>query len=40
MDTFDHEALDILQRANPFPPFPEATPGAQDTYFAPVNFAR
>ena len=39
-DVLDHEALDILQRANPFPPFPEAKPGAQDTYFAPVNFAR
>jgi len=36
----DHEALDILRRASPFPPFPEAKPGTQDLYLAPVNFAR
>jgi periplasmic protein TonB len=36
----DHEALDILRRASPFPPFPAAKPGALDSYIAPVNFAR
>jgi len=36
----DHEALDILRRASPFPPFPAAKPGTQDSYIAPVNFAR
>jgi periplasmic protein TonB len=36
----DREALDILRRASPFPPFPEAKPGPQDSYVAPVNFAR
>ena len=36
----DREALDILHRASPFPPFPEAKPGTQDLYVAPVNFAR
>jgi protein TonB len=36
----DHEALEILDRASPFPPFPTAKPGAQDVYIAPVNFAR
>lgn len=36
----DREALDILRRASPFPPFPEAKPGTQDLYIAPVNFAR
>lgn len=36
----DHEALDILRRASPFPPFPTAKPGAQEIYIAPVNFAR
>jgi periplasmic protein TonB len=36
----DHEALDILRRASPFPPFPTAKPGTQDSYIAPVNFAR
>jgi protein TonB len=36
----DHEALDILHRASPFPPFPAAKPGTQDSYIAPVNFAR
>ncbi len=35
----DHEALDILRRASPFPPFPTAKPGTQDIYIAPVNFA-
>ncbi len=36
----DREALDILRRASPFPPFPAAKPGTQDLYIAPVNFAR
>jgi protein TonB len=36
----DREALDILRRASPFPAFPEAKPGVEDTYIAPVNFAR
>jgi periplasmic protein TonB len=36
----DREALDILQRASPFPPFPSAKPGTQDSYIAPVNFVR
>jgi periplasmic protein TonB len=35
----DQEALAILRRANPFPPFPVAKPGAQDVYIAPVNFS-
>jgi protein TonB len=39
-DMLDHEALDILRRASPFPPFPSAKPGSQDSYVAPVNFAR
>jgi periplasmic protein TonB len=36
----DREALDILRRANPFPPFPAAKPGRQENYVAPVNFFR
>src|SRR5450631_4460258 len=36
----DREALEILRRASPFPPFPAAKPGLQDSYIAPVNFAR
>jgi len=39
-DVLDREALEILHRASPFPVFPEAKPGPQDTYIAPVNFAR
>jgi protein TonB len=39
-DVLDHEALEILHRASPFPPFPAAKSGAQDIYVAPVNFAR
>ncbi len=39
-DVLDHEALDILHRASPFPSFPAAKPGAQDTYIAPVSFTR
>jgi periplasmic protein TonB len=34
----DQEALDILRRASPFPAFPDAKPGAQDSFIAPVNF--
>jgi len=36
----DQEALNLLRRASPFPPFPAAKPGDQDSYIAPVNFAR
>lgn len=36
----DREALDLLRRASPFPAFPAAKPGAQDSYLAPVSFAR
>jgi protein TonB len=36
----DQEALAMLRRANPFPPFPAEKTGAQDSYIAPVNFAR
>ena len=39
-DVLDREALAIHRRASPFPGFPAAKPGAQDTYIAPVNFAR
>jgi periplasmic protein TonB len=39
-DALDHEAIEILRRASPFPPFPPAKPGAQDIYTAPVSFAR
>jgi periplasmic protein TonB len=39
-DVLDREALEILRRASPFPPFPAAKPGPQDSYVAPVNFAR
>ena len=39
-DVLDREALEILRRASPFPPFPAAKPGPQDSYIAPVNFAR
>ena len=39
-DVLDRESLKILRRANPFPAFPAAKPGAQDSYVAPVNFAR
>jgi protein TonB len=38
-DVLDREALEILRRASPFPPFPAAKPGPQDSYVAPVNFA-
>jgi protein TonB len=36
----DREALDMLHRASPFPPFPVEKPGGQDIYIAPVNFDR
>jgi len=36
----DQEALDILRRANPFPAFPAAKPGTQDSFIAPVSFMR
>jgi periplasmic protein TonB len=36
----DEEALDLLRRASPFPPFPAAKPGERDSYIAPVNFSR
>jgi protein TonB len=36
----DREALEILRRASPFPAFPDAKPGAEETYITPVNFAR
>jgi periplasmic protein TonB len=35
----DQEAIGLLSRANPFPPFPSAKPGDQDSYIAPVNFS-
>ncbi|HZR75401.1 TonB family protein [Bradyrhizobium sp.] len=39
-NVLDHEALDILHRASPFPPFPAAKPGAQESYIWPMHFAR
>lgn len=39
-EVLDREALEILRRASPFPPFPAAKPGAEDSYIAPVNFSR
>jgi protein TonB len=39
-DVLDREALEILRRASPFPAFPAAKPGPQDSYVAPVNFAK
>jgi protein TonB len=39
-DVLDREALEILRRATPFPPFPAVKPGPQDLYIAPVNFTR
>jgi len=38
-DVLDREAIAILQRASPFPAFPAAKSGTQDTYIAPVSFA-
>ena len=34
----DREALEILHHASPFPAFPAAKPGTQDSFIAPVNF--
>jgi protein TonB len=36
----DREALELLHRASPFPPFPAEKPGPSDSYLAPVAFAR
>ena len=36
----DAEALNLLRRASPFPPFPSGKPGDHDSYIAPVNFSR
>lgn len=36
----DREALAILRRASPFPPFPAAKPGGHDAWIAPVSFVR
>jgi periplasmic protein TonB len=36
----DREALELLHRASPFPPFPAEKPGSDDSYLAPVAFAR
>jgi protein TonB len=36
----DREAIELLHRASPFPAFPAEKSGAQDTYLAPVAFAR
>ena len=36
----DQAALEMVRRANPFPAFPEAKPGSQDSFVAPVNFSR
>ena len=37
-EILDREALEILRRASPFPAFPAAKPGTQDSFIAPVNF--
>ena len=37
-DVLDREAIEILRRASPFPPFPAAKPGTQDLYIALINF--
>jgi protein TonB len=36
----DQDALDTLQRANPFPPFPAAKPGNQYSNVIPLDFGR
>ncbi|MDE1935843.1 TonB family protein [Bradyrhizobium sp.] len=36
----DREALAILRRASPFPPFPAAKPGTQASYLWPMHFSR
>ena len=38
-DVLDREALEIVRRASPFPPFPAAKSGPQDSYVVPVKFA-
>jgi protein TonB len=37
-DVLDREAIDLLHRASPFPAFPAAKPGTQDTYTVPIGF--
>ncbi|TFV41288.1 energy transducer TonB [Bradyrhizobium niftali] len=39
-NVLDREAIEILRRASPFPAFPVAKPGAQDSFLAPVSSAR
>lgn len=39
-NVLDREAIEILRRASPFPAFPAAKSGAQDSFLAPVSFAR
>jgi protein TonB len=39
-EALDQEAVAIVRRASPFPPFPAAKPGAQDTYTWPATFYR
>jgi protein TonB len=39
-EALDQEAVTIVRRASPFPPFPVAKPGAQDTYTWPATFYR
>jgi protein TonB len=36
----DQEALATLRRASPFPPFPEAKSGAEETFTAGISFGR
>ena len=36
----DREALETLRRASPFPAFPAAKPGAQDSFVVPVSFGK
>jgi protein TonB len=36
----DQEALGTLRRASPFPPFPEAKSGAEETFTAGISFGR
>jgi len=38
-ELLDHEALEVLRRASPFPAFPTAKPGDRDTYTMPMSFA-
>jgi periplasmic protein TonB len=39
-NVLDEAALDLFRRASPFPAFPAAKPGSQDSFIAPVNFSR